>query len=152
MIIEKINKNVLLFIGILAVLVTGFFIVKSFRNVPIEETNLSDTSSQLSDETLLDTTPAKSLSYAEALKLYKDKRIQLDTDCRATPSNVTFKNNTKIMIDNRSDVSRAVKLGSTMTIKPWGFKIVTLTSNTLPATLLLDCGALQNVASILIQK
>ena len=95
---------------------------------------------------------AASISYQNALIKYKDARIQLDQSCRASPSNVTFKNNTSIMIDNRASLARTVKVGFTFSIKPYGFKIVNLSSATLPATWYIDCNGSQNVATILIQK
>lgn len=97
-------------------------------------------------------TPVVPLTYAEALVTYKDFRIQLDTECRAFPNNVTYKNGTTIMIDNRAPVARNIKVGTTMSVKAWGFKLIKLSSSTLPATWLVDCGTQQNVATILIQK
>lgn len=93
-----------------------------------------------------------SLSYANALIQYKDRRIQLDLSCQASPNNVTYKDGTSIMLDNRSPSTRTVKLGSTYSIKPWGFKIVKLDSATVPATWYMDCDGSQNVATVLIQK
>ena len=95
---------------------------------------------------------APSLSYAQALAVYKNARIQLDQICRASPNNVTYKNNTSIMIDNRAPVNRTVKVGSTFSISAYDFKIVKLSSSTLPAVWYIDCGNSQNVATILIQK
>jgi hypothetical protein len=57
------------------------------------------------------------------------------------------------MIDNRSAQARTVKVGTTFTIKPWGFKIVVLPDVYLKTkTLLVDCGQYQNVATILVQE
>lgn len=98
------------------------------------------------------TAPVAPLSYAQALEKYKNARIQLDKDCQARPSNVTYKNNTSIMIDNRAPVARAVKVGSVFNIKAWGFKVVKLSSATLPVTWYVDCDKSQNVAAILIQR
>lgn len=97
---------------------------------------------------------AVSLSYQKALETYGDRRIQLSDvqPCVATPNTMTFKNGTNIMIDNRSSQTRTIKLGSTFSIKGYGFKIVKLSSSTVPTTWLMDCGASQNVATILIQK
>jgi hypothetical protein len=92
------------------------------------------------------------LSYAQALVKYKNARIQLDDMCQASPNNVTYKNNTNIMIDNRSAVSRTLKIGGPVSVKAWGFKIVKISSAKLPATWLVDCDGSQNVATILIQK
>lgn len=96
--------------------------------------------------------PTATISYANALLKYKDARIQLDTNCQASPNNVTYKNGANIMIDNRAPVARTVKVGSTFSIKAYGFKIVKLSSATLPATWYVDCDGSQNVATILIQK
>ncbi len=98
------------------------------------------------------TNPTVPLSYAQTLQQYKSARIQLDQNCQATPNNVTHKNNTFIMIDNRASVARVVKIGSVFTVDAWGFKIVKLSSVTLPATWYVNCGSSQNVATILIQK
>jgi hypothetical protein len=94
-----------------------------------------------------------SIAYADALIKYADRRIQLDKTCQAHPNTVTYKDNTGIMIDNRSPQTRTVKVGITFTIKPWGFKIVVLPNVYLTSkTLLVDCGQYQNVATILVQE
>ena len=94
-----------------------------------------------------------SISYADALVKYADRRIQLDPMCQAHPNNITYKDNTGIMIDNRSEKTRTIKIGATFTIKPWGFKIVVLPDVYLKTTtILVDCDQSQNVATILIQE
>lgn len=98
------------------------------------------------------TLPIATISYAQALQKYKNARIQLDKDCRANPTNSTYKNGADIMLDNRAPVDRIVKVGFSFSIKAWGFKIVKLGSATLPATWYVDCGNSKNVATILIQK
>lgn len=98
-------------------------------------------------------TGAVSIAYADALIKYADRRIQLDKVCQAYPNTVTYKDNTGIMIDNRSPQTRTVKVGTTFTIKPYGFKIVVLPNIYLKSkTLLVDCDNSQNVATILIQE
>lgn len=92
------------------------------------------------------------LSYGDALALYKNTRIQLNESCQASPTNVTYKNNTVIMIDNRAPVARTVKVNSVYTIPAYGFKVIKVSSAILPATWLIDCDKSQNVATILIQK
>lgn len=96
---------------------------------------------------------ASAISYANALVKYADRRIQLDTVCQAHPNTVTYKDNTGIMIDNRSPKTRTVKAGVTFTIKPWGFKIVVLPDVYLASkTILVDCDGSQNVATVLVQE
>ena len=99
-------------------------------------------------------TAAVTLSYANALIKYKDARIQLGAgqSCTATPKNMTFKNGTTIMIDNRAPIARTIKIGSQYTVKGYGFKLIKLSSSTLPMKWLVDCGSQQNVATILLQK
>lgn len=97
---------------------------------------------------------ATTISYANALLKYKNSRIQLGTgqQCTATPNNMTFKNGTTIMIDNRASVARTVKIGAQYTVKGYSFKLIKLSSSTLPMKYLVDCGSQQNVATILLQK
>ncbi len=92
------------------------------------------------------------ITYAEALQKYKGKIIQINDKCQASPIKMTFTNNTNIMIDNRSAVGRTIKIGSTFTVKGYGFKIINLSSSTFPVTYLVDCDKSQNVATILLQK
>jgi hypothetical protein len=95
-----------------------------------------------------------SISYQNALIKYKDYRIQLapGATCAASPNSVTYKNGATIMIDNRGSTTRTLKIGSMYSVKGYGFKIIKLSAATLPAKLLVDCGAQQNVATILLQK
>lgn len=98
---------------------------------------------------------AVSVSYEKALEVYTGKtRIQLmgDTVCQVSPTMATYKNGTSIMLDNRTAEARTVTLGTAYTVPAYGFKIVKLSSTTLPVTLLMDCGKQQNVATILLQK
>ncbi len=99
------------------------------------------------------TAPA-TLSYAKALIAYKNARIQFDPMCQATPGNQTWKNGTNVMLDNRSGNTLALHLGTigNISIKPWGFKIISMSGNPLPATILIDCGTRQNVATVILQK
>jgi hypothetical protein len=102
------------------------------------------------------TTPAVApvtIAYADALVKYAGKIIQLDNQCQVTnPNSWTFKNGTDIMIDNRASSARTVKIGSTYSVKGYGFKIIKLSSAKLPATWYVDCDGQQNVATVLIQK
>ena len=156
-------------IGIVAAaLVLIVFVWMSFKP-KIDKTNINDnTSGQTPTFSLLSAqntnksflnrripTPApivEVLTYQEALSIYKDRRIQLDERCQATPFNITYKNGTEIMIDNRSGFDRTINLGGVFTIEKYGFKIVKLYSDVLPKTLLLDCDSQENPAEIIIQK
>jgi hypothetical protein len=84
---------------------------------------------------------------------YKDRRIQFDASCQATPNTVTYKDNTGIMLDNRTDKALSIKVGTTYTVAAYGFKIVYLPDVYRQSkTLLVDCGKQQNVATVLVQE
>lgn len=160
------NKNTQMIwaiVIIVALIIIGALVMRSNRmdTVNPDNTNIvadaevegvEDTTDPVTGAPVTTGSGAVTLSYQKALVTYKDRRIQLDKACQATPNNVTYKNGTSIMIDNRSPEARTFKLGSTYTIKGYGFRIITLNSSTVPATWLLDCGAGQNAATILIQK
>ncbi len=96
---------------------------------------------------------SKTLTYAEALKKYSTTRIQFDPTCQAHPSAMVIKKGTSVMLDNRSPKARTVTLGSVKyALAGYGFRIVVPTAKTLPATVLVDCGTSQNVATITIQN
>lgn len=93
------------------------------------------------------------MRYEQALQIYQNSRVQLNQNCRAIPGNVTFKNNTDIMIDNRASYPRIIRLGpSVFTLKAYDFTVVKITSATLPVTWFLSCDQSINVATILIQR
>jgi hypothetical protein len=151
------NKNVWIWVAVVAlVVILGFWLMnKDGDDVDtIKSTDTTDVepTEDVTEGSVNATSPAASISYQQALIKYKDARIQLSPACQATPNNVTFKDGASLMIDNRSNTAKTVKLGSTFSIKAYGFKIVKLSSSTLPATWLMDCGASQNVATVLIQK
>lgn len=146
------NDNKKVFVELFVVIALIGFGLWSLRGdstvVPANTTNTA-TSENTATTTTSNAVP---LSYAQALVKFKDARLQLNDNCQASPNNMTFKNNTLLMIDNRAAVARTVKVGSTFSVKGYGFEIVKLTSATLPATWYVDCGTSQNVATILIQK
>lgn len=153
------NKKMWIWVVIVLVLIGGMAMY-TFKNKaePVVDNQLNevegteDTTPVVEDAQVTNTTKV-SLSYADALVKYADKRIQLDSSCQARPNVVTYKDNTGIMIDNRSDQTRTVKVGGTYTIKPYGFKIIILPNiTTAPKSILVDCDQSQNVATILVQE
>ncbi len=98
------------------------------------------------------TTSSVSIAYADAVKKYAGTRLQFDAQCQASPNQITIKKGTAIMLDNRSGDARTVSVGSVKySLAGYGFRILTPTSPTLPATLLIDCGSAKNVGRINIQ-
>jgi len=139
---------------IVAVVVIAAIIFFVFQNKPATDQQAEEPAESVQDINEQDTGAAVvPISYASALVKYADRRIQLDATCQAFPNNVTYKDNTGIMIDNRSPYTRTVTIGGNYTIKPWGFKIVVLPDVYLKSkTILMDCGKALNVATILIQE
>lgn len=149
------GKDAKVFVELVIVLVLVALGIWSLKQgpVPALDTNqavnfVEDTSSGSIDAN----NPAAPLSYQQALVKYSGARIQLDKNCQASPDKMTFKNNTNVMIDNRAPVIRTVKVGSTFSVRAYGFKIVRLYSTTLPATWYVNCDSSRNVSTILIQR
>ena len=148
------NKN--LWIGLAVVVVVVFlgwwFMNQSSVPVPAVNTGVVTPTEDTSVGSVNVGSPAVSISYANALVTYKNARLQLDTTCQGSPDNMTFKNNALLMVDNRAPVARTVHIGSVFGIKAYGFKIIKLSSATLPTTWKVDCDSSQNVSTILIEK
>ena len=97
-------------------------------------------------------TPTPSGNYTQLVKEYEGKRIQFDERCQVTPQNPTYKNGTSIMIDNRSSSPRSVMVGGTKyDLVAYGYRVVTLSSSSLPKELAVSCGSSGNVGKILLQ-
>ncbi|MES2023817.1 MAG: hypothetical protein V4439_03980 [Patescibacteria group bacterium] len=156
------NKSMWVWAGVVVVIVLVLlFMSKNKQAVAPDVTNPAENTATVGTEpeSVQDLEPspvtssAITLSYANALVKYADRRIQLDKTCQAHPFNVTYKDNTGIMMDNRSPNTRTIKVGTTFTIKPWSFKIVVLPDVYLKSkTLLVDCDKYQNVATVLVQE
>lgn len=91
-------------------------------------------------------------TYTELVKEYEGRRIQFDQYCQANPKNITYKNGTTIMLDNRSGDARTITLaGVKYQLSGYGYALVTLSSQSLPKEMLLSCGSAVNVGKILLQ-
>ena len=148
----KKGNAVLELIVVLALVIFALWSMKNNSTVIVNDTPEIVSTEDTSTGSVNVVVPVKPISYAQALVKFKDSRIQHDQNCQAYPNVMTFKNNTEIMVDNRSPLARIVKIGSVYNIKAYGFKIIRLSSLTLPTTWFVDCGTSQNVATILIQK
>ena len=95
---------------------------------------------------------AMSQSYLDALATYQGKRIQFDQYCQAIPTSLVYKNGVTLMLDNRSGDARTIKIGATAYALPgYGWRLVTLSSATLPATLSINCGSAVNVSKVVLE-
>lgn len=148
------NKAVWVVLGIIVVALIIFLAAQSGQGAPGDTTSLDGTEDVSAGSANVGS--GGTLSYQQALTRYADRRIQFFTAydvCQATPNNVTYKDNTGIMLDNRSAEARTIKIIDTYTVKAWGFKIVTLPDTYRASkTILVDCDRNQNVAQILVQE
>lgn len=98
-------------------------------------------------------TATQTVKYTQLMKDYEGRRIQFDMTCQAIPPNTTYKNNTKIMFDNRSGDARVITIGGVQYNFPgYGYKILNISGAKLPARVSFNCGAAVNVGGILIQN
>ena len=160
---NKINKNIWIWV-LVGVIIIGFALFYIFRNrevvpeavvVPIDSVAIEPESTLDTNNADSTSVGAVSISYANALVKYANRRIQFNASCQVPilSTSVTYKDNTGIMLDNRSAVAHTIKIGTNYTVKAYGFRIVVLPDTYLKAkTILVDCDKQQNVATILVQE
>jgi len=91
--------------------------------------------------------------YSQLVQQYRTAIIQFLQTCQATPNNSSFKNGTSIMLDNRSSKAHVVSIaGMSYNLPAYGYQVVSLTSATLPGTLLVNCDGLVSVSTIHISQ
>ncbi len=119
----------------------------------------SDSFKETIKEELTGTAPVKKgttqqvKTYDQLVKDFSGRRIQFDITCQAIPNNVTYKNGTQVMFDNRSGDARWISVGGAeYYLSGYGYKVLTLSSKTLPKNLYLNCGSAVNVGQILLQR
>ncbi|KKW02275.1 MAG: hypothetical protein UY36_C0009G0010 [Parcubacteria group bacterium GW2011_GWA1_49_11] len=96
--------------------------------------------------------PTPAMSYTQMVAQYGSNRIQFGEDCQTVPESAVFKNGTTIMLDNRSNQTRTIRLNSkSYTLSPYGYQIVTLTDSSLPETIKVSCNTRVNAGTILLQ-
>ena len=92
------------------------------------------------------------LSYSQLVAQYGSNRIQFNQDCQASPSSMVLKNSTGILLDNRSNKTQVISLnGSSYTLVPYGYRVVTVSSSTLPKVLGVSCNGSVNTGTINLQ-
>ena len=149
------NKT-LLWVVVAVVIVVIVVMARRSNTTPVASPTIT-ASTSISVSSAPKATPAQTnkpiLSYQEALNKYGGTRFQFNSACQATPTHMVIKKGSAIMLDNRANVARTVSVGTTKySLMPYGFRIVVPTSKTYPATMLIDCGAQQNVATLLIEQ
>lgn len=150
------KRTQILLVVFIVVAAFGLLILKDYNKQVSEVTdNVSPTPSvqPVVSKKPATGTVSQSQTYTALVKEYEGRRIQFDINCQAIPSSVTYKNGTKVMFDNRSGDARIITVGGVQyNVAGYGYKILTLSSPTLPKNLLLSCGAAVNVGQILLQN
>ncbi len=147
----------IILLGILSVFKDKEKVTPDLSNIGTPEINIDNT---IKEKELLTqnenkstiTTEANSvlnneaISYSDFIKLYGDKRIQFDEECRATPSSASFTVGDFIILDNRSDKIQAVRfIDDLYALPPLHVRVFELKRQ---GIFDIDCGTLKNVAKI----
>lgn len=91
-------------------------------------------------------------NYSELVKQYEGRRVEFDERCQMRPNDVTFKNGTVVMFDNRSPQAKTVKVGNqNYSLPAYGYRFLTMSSQTVPLSLQVGCDNVPNVGKILLQ-
>lgn len=133
----------------------GLFFIKQKQGItpePVSDSvNLQPSSTPVA--TKKPSAVTQSQTYTQLVKEYEGRRIQFDINCQAVPASSAYRSGTKIMFDNRSGDARTITVGGVQyNLSGYGYKILTLSSQTLPKTVLLSCGAAVNVGQVLLQN
>ena len=100
-----------------------------------------------------ETPAAPKMSYGDAVLKYGDRRIQFGENCNATPASSVWKNGTEVMLDNRSAETKTFRVsGLSYTVAARDYVVAPFDGTKNPQEILIDCGSMQNVATITIQK
>jgi len=92
------------------------------------------------------------LSYSQLVAQYGSNRIQFNQDCQAQPSSMVLKNSTSILLDNRSNKAQTIGIdGKNYALVPYGYRVVTLSSASLPKALGVSCNNAINTGTINLQ-
>ena len=159
----KIERKWMIVIVVLVAVVALFFLTKKpkvvydlFNPYPAVDSTLNQSVVEegISVSAVVGSgTANQTIKYTQLVKDYEGRRIQFDINCQAIPANTTYKNNTKIMFDNRSGDARTFVIGGVKYNFPgYGYKILNISGSNLPAKVSFNCGSAVNVGSILIQN
>ena len=97
-----------------------------------------------------DATP--SMTYTQLVQMYAGKTLQFSESCQVTPKSFVLKNNTAILLDNRSASAKTIVIeGRSYSLGAYGYQVVTVSSSSLPSTLHVNCDSSVNVGTINLQ-
>ena len=156
-----------LIIGLLAIVVSGYFIFSIISPGVYDHDDVSDLTVSANKMAVAKAEEIEtgfgpgalaqkvSANYEEVRAQYIDRWIQIE-NCRLQPHSITYKNNTNVMFDNRSPDGQGIIIdGQEYRFWDYEFKIIALKSDSLPHTVDIDCYTQgephYNVARVLLQ-
>jgi hypothetical protein len=111
----------------------------------------SDVDVKTTSVTKLDADSA--LPYTSAFTKYAGRRIEFNSRCTMTPSSVSFKKGTKVMLDNRGSAVNTIVVGDQLyRIQGYNFSFITLSAESLPSTLVVSCGGNTRAGTVTVTK
>lgn len=157
-IIEKMSKNTKIGLGLVVLVIIVALLVQygiPKKPSPIDElkpiadevvsTSITNPRSNTTSSVRSDTR-----TYSELILAYKDRTLQFNTMCQVHMSKQVYKVGSEVLLDNRSGVPAAIKIGpSIYNISAYSYKVVTLSSI---GEFMIDCNDRENVATVTVQK
>ena len=125
-------------------IISGFGIFSRFNDWPTTSYLLAEPSEvhrELEVPTQKNTTQIReeNYTYEESLEAFEGLRIQI-VDCSAQPFSVTYKNNTRILLDGRSpDPQKIIIGGKSVVLDSYSSGYMTLSENNVPTKLSINC-------------
>ena len=91
-------------------------------------------------------------AYSDLVRQYEGRRVEFDERCQMRPNDVTFKNGTVVMFDNRSPQTKTIKIGSqSYSLQAYGYRVLTMNSQNVPLSLNVGCDNVPSVGRLLLQ-
>src|SRR3989338_2024412 len=106
-----------------------------------------DTGEELGQKVRTAGSVANPSNYQQAMEQFEGYRIQFAPNCLPNPTSMTVKNGTKILLDNRSADGHEITIDG-VPHRLWGyeFETVTMSSDKLPHTAIIDCRSGDDIA------
>ncbi|MEK7579600.1 MAG: hypothetical protein AAB469_00140 [Patescibacteria group bacterium] len=91
-------------------------------------------------------------AYSQLVIQYEGRRIEFDESCQMRPADISFKNGTVVMFDNRSPQAKTIKIGNqSYNLPAYGYRFLTMAAGNVPVSLKVGCDNVPEVGKILLQ-
>jgi len=88
-------------------------------------------------------------TYTQITAEYSNRTIQFNDMCQASPMSFVLKNNTSILLDNRSTKTHTVTVnGQAYLLGAYGYRTINLSSSVLPKLISINCDTSVNVSTV----